>query len=122
MGEGAIRTSIILVQRMYPAGLITPGENSQCPIGPARAVDQTLSGPIAPLVDASFAQIVVRQLVKDKPTEPINNHSAQLIGPGFGGPSDSEPCLLLLLFNPVNMAHQESVRKPNKRQQIKFTG
>lgn len=95
MGEGEIRTSIILMQRMYPAGLITPGENSQCPIDPARAVDQTLSGPIAPLVDASFAQIVVRQLVKDKPTEPINNHSAQIIGPGFGGPSDSEPCSLL---------------------------
>lgn len=96
MGEGAIRTSIILKQKMYPAGLITLGENSQCPIDPAPAVDQTLSGPIAPLVDASFAQIVVRQLVKDKPTEPINNHSAQIIGPGFGGPSDSEPCSLLL--------------------------
>ncbi|WP_167897209.1 hypothetical protein [Synechococcus sp. CC9311] len=53
-------------------------------------MDQPPFGLIAPLEDASFALIVVLQLVKDKPIEANNSHSAQPTDSGFGGRLDWE--------------------------------
>ncbi|WP_245407332.1 MULTISPECIES: hypothetical protein [unclassified Synechococcus] len=55
-------------------------------------MDQPPFGLIAPLVDASFALVVVLQWVKDKSIEPINSHSAQPTANGFGGHLDWEHC------------------------------